>query len=116
MEKLALSIPGYGQIANTPMDTSKFVGAGGQGTIANTITVFAEPALLIGAFLMFFWAAWGVFDYIKAEGNKDALSKARRKIQWAIAGFFILVLAFFLSDTIRGILQPQAVDLTPLTK
>lgn len=101
--KLALELPwstGPTRIQNTPMNTTLFSdpSANGQVTIAAVISRGLEVALYIGGALMFFWAIWGVFDYIKAEGNKEALAKARKKIQWAIVGFIILLLSFFISD------------------
>ena len=75
--------------------------------LGDVISKFGEVALYAGGFLMFFWAAWGVFDYIRAEGNKEGLAKARKRIQWAIVGFIILILAFFLSDFVRDYLDPE---------
>ena len=85
--------------------------------IGQFITAFGNVALYAGGFLMFFWAAWGVFDYLKAEGNKEALAKARKKIQWAIIGFMILIAAFSISSFAETILQPnQNVKLQTITK
>lgn len=107
MQKLALSLPWSGSnITIDPGYTPK-TGFTSGATLGDVITRFAEVALYVGAFLMFFWALWGVFDYLKAEGNKEALAKARKKILWAIAGFVILVLAFFVSDTLQTILKPE---------
>lgn len=99
--KLALVIPGFeGPIKNSP--ATNFPTA--TTDLGQVITSFGEAALYIGGFLMFFWAVWGVFDYLLAEGNKEGLAKARKKIQWAIVGFIILLLAFFLSDLTKDIL------------
>lgn len=99
--KLSLNIPGFGSIENNPV--SKFP-ADDNFQIASVINALGEIAIYVGGFLMFFWAVWGVFDYLRAEGNKENLAKARKKIQWAIAGFVILLAAFFVSDTLQGIL------------
>jgi hypothetical protein len=116
--KLALSLPGFpGQVANNPA-AKNF--PEGTTNLAFVISKFAEVALYVGAFLMFFWAAWGVFDYIRAEGNKEALAKARKRIQWAIAGFVILLFAYFIGDVVQQILlagaNPGAKVLSPLSK
>ena len=108
--ELALNIPGFGEIqgntaSNFPANNTN---------IGDLLTSFGEVAILIGGFLMFFWATWGVFDYLRAEGNKEALAKARKRIQWAIIGFIILIMTFFLSNTIRGILNPQDTQLQEL--
>lgn len=115
--RLALTLPGWpGQIQNNPINTGPtgnpnlidpgVVGAAGQPivTLGSVINQFLIVALYAGGFLTFFWAAWGVFDYIKAEGNKEVLAKARKRIQWALAGFVILVAAIFVSDYLKVIL------------
>ena len=104
--KLALSLPWNG--GSSQIDPGYIPKPAFNPLSANLGTIITElsrVALYAGAFLMFFWAAWGVFDYIKAEGNKEALAKARKKIQWAIAGFVILLLGFFMSDFIQDIFQ-----------
>lgn len=101
MTKIALQVP-WGGTGNTTavtnpatnFQTDTFV-------LANAINEFAKVAIYIGAFLMFFWMAWGIFDYIRAEGNKEALAKARKRIQWAVAGFVILMVSFFVSDVLK---------------
>lgn len=114
--KLALQLPwgpnsqpeqiGFNPATNFPTQTT---------TLGSLITTFGQVALYAGGFLMLIWAIWGVFDYIRAEGNKEALAKARKRIQWAIAGFVILVLAFFLSDFVKDYLNPGLPALTPIT-
>lgn len=131
--KLALQIPwGPGSsptsIGNNPvtrttlMDPSAvdpYTGATGPAfTLGSILTQFANVAIYVGAFLMFFWAAWGVFDYIRAEGNKEALAKARKRIQWAIAGFIVLLLAFYISDFVKDslLLNPDGSIIRPTQK
>lgn len=114
MNKLALSLPWSGStgtitINDSANPASKFPLA--STDLAKVVNTFGEVALYIGGFLMFLWAAWGVFDYIRAEGNKEALAKARKRIQWAIVGFIILILSFFLSDFVRNTLNPGVPDL-----
>src|SRR3989344_1459 len=114
--KLALQIP-WGTnsapepINYNPVDVAKFAPSSQDLTLSAVINQFGNVAIYIGGFLMFIWAVWGVFDYIRGEGNKEALAKARKRIQWAIAGFIILLLSFFLSSAIEKILSPRAPDL-----
>lgn len=110
--KLALNIPNFGEIQSPATNFSQTT------TLGQVLTTFGQVALYVGAFLMFFWAAWGVFDYIRAEGNKEALAKARKRIQWAIAGFIILLFAFFISDYLQPLLVRTGMtgkELKPLT-
>lgn len=115
--KLALTLPGFKQIDPRYLPTQNATFDPNTVTLGSAITAFGEVALYIGGFLMFFWAVWGVFDYLRAEGNKEALAKARKKIQWAIAGFVILVLAFFISDYLVPLLAARSTSrtLSPLT-
>jgi hypothetical protein len=109
--KLSLAIPGFtGEIQNSAATNFP----SNSTTLGSVITSFGQLALYVGGALMFFWAVWGVFDYIRAEGNKEALAKARKRIQWAIAGFVILLLAFFISDFTKQILNPT--DPSTLTR
>jgi hypothetical protein len=108
--KLALSVPMFGEIqGNTAVNFPTR-----STTLGSAVTTFGEVAIYIGGFLMFMWAAWGVFDYLRAEGNKEALTKARKRIQWAIVGFIILLLSFFLSDYLRTTLNPGEPNLTKI--
>lgn len=101
--KLALQLP-WSAVGNATVDNPAKAFPAGSTDLGKVITQFGEVALYIGGFMMFFWAVWGVFDYLRAEGNKEALAKARKRIQWAIAGFIILLMAFFISDLLRDIL------------
>lgn len=121
--KLALSLPWQGgpsEINNPTINPTLFTDqTTGQVTVGAAVSRLLEVGLYVGGTLMFFWAIWGVFDYIRAEGNKEGLAKARKKIQWAIVGFIILLLSFFISEFISGILVPGGGlnrALTPLSR
>lgn len=113
MAKIALTLPwtSGGSVTIDPgANPAKSFPADSTFELAKVITQFGNATIYIGAFLMFFWAAWGVFDYIRAEGNKEALAKARKRIQWAIAGFIILLIAFYVSDFIQdSLLSPGGI-------
>lgn len=100
MSKIALTLPwttGTTQL-NTTANPAKAFPADASFELAKVVSALADTAIYVGAALMFFWMAWGVFDYIRGEGNKEALAKARKRIQWAIAGFVILLISFFVSE------------------
>lgn len=62
---------------------------------------------LAGAF-MFAWFTWGAFQYILAGGQKESLAKARARMTYAIIGFVIVILAFFLSEYVRYIFPDRS--------
>ncbi len=110
MEKLALTIDGIGEktlnddgtttqqtIIQSPTKSS-FTDLG------STLSAFYGVIFYIAFFLVLIWLVWGIFQYLFAGGNKEGLAKARGRITWAIVGFVILVIAFFVSDLLKGIL------------
>ncbi|KKR80777.1 MAG: hypothetical protein UU73_C0002G0095 [Candidatus Daviesbacteria bacterium GW2011_GWA1_41_61] len=96
MKQLALQLGGY--------DVGKFPGLNDNlrnATLGSALSQVLNIVFVVAGFLMFFWAFWGVFEYIFAGGNKEGLGKARAKITWAIVGFIILSLAFAISQYIE---------------
>jgi len=97
MNKLALGLPTFSNIQNpAPNFTGK--------TLGEILTQFISLALYVAGFMMIFWFAWGVYEYILARGNKEGLAKARNRIWWALMGFIILISAVFISDYIRNVI------------
>ena len=96
MKQLALQLGGY--------DVGKFPGLNDNlrnATLGSALSQVLNIVFVVAGFLMFFWAFWGVFEYIFAGGNKEGLGKARAKITWVIVGFIILSLAFAISQYIE---------------
>lgn len=115
MNKLALSVPGFGNVLNPP-GLKYSGGGGGVGTdLGLIVSGFANIAFLIGGFLVLFWFTWGVFQYLVAQGEKEKLAQARSRITWSIFGFIFLVASFFLSQYASTIFQPKSIKLTPVT-
>lgn len=103
MQKLALSLPQFGNIANPP----GLVFSGTRATLGNVLSGFFEIAFFIAAFLSFFWLVWGAFQYIYAGGNKENLAKARSRITWAIVGLLLVSAALLVAQFAQQILQPK---------
>jgi hypothetical protein len=61
------------------------------GIIINTvINLLLVAAVLIGLLFLI----WGGIDYITSEGQKEKISRARRKIMFALIGIIVAFLAF----------------------
>ncbi len=85
-------------------------------TLGGVISAFLNLALMVGGFLMLFWFAWGVFQYIFAGGSKEGLSYARKRIIWSIVGFVILILAFAISQFLKeDLAKPKDIPITTVT-
>ncbi len=100
---LSLKIPGNDQYIPGPPGF-KFANSDSQTSLGFVLSSFLNIVFLIAGFLMFYWLAWGVMQYIFAGGNKDALAKARARITWAITGFIILVISFAVSQYAQTLL------------
>lgn len=89
----------------------------GRPSLGDVLTAFAAVALYAGAALMFIWLIWGVYQYMIAEGNKEDLAKAKARMRWALIGFVILVVSYFISDYIENSHLPGVLmnGITPLS-
>ncbi len=89
MKELALTVPGSKDFnPNVSGLRPEFKDLG------SFLTALLPVIIYLAAFLMIFWMAWGVFEYIFAGGNKDSLSHARKRITWSIVGFLVVIISF----------------------
>lgn len=103
MNKLALSLPGFGQIDNPP----NLVFSGDNANLASIVSSLLNIAFYIGAFLAFYYLIWGAFQYILSSGDKEALGKARARITWALVGLIFIVFAYLIATYASEIFPPQ---------
>ena len=84
--------------------------------IGTILTNAFEIVVFIAGALMFFWAVWGIFQYIFAGGEKEALGKARARITWAIVGFLMVIIAYAVSQFAETIFQQPDIPVTVISK
>ncbi|MCL5784439.1 MAG: pilin [Patescibacteria group bacterium] len=112
MKQLALSLPEYNNIGENFGLKPELASA----NIGSIVSQLLDIAFIVAGFLMFIWAAWGVFQYIFSGGNKEGLAKARSRITWAIVGFIIIMLSFAISQYIQQLVPANsALPVTPVT-
>lgn len=78
------------------------LGSGEQGInsfLSNLIGLFFAAAAL--AFIIMF--VWGAVQMILSGGDKEAISKARSRITWAIVGIVLMSLSYFIFQLIQDI-------------
>jgi uncharacterized membrane protein len=102
---LFLQVPGSDIILNGPAGLEKNFPKD-QVTIGYFITKSLPLFLYIMSFVMAFWVFWGVFQYIFAGGDKNALAAARKRIQWALVGFLLIVVMILVAQY-AGQIFPQ---------
>ena len=76
-----------------------------EGNIGSIISEFLVVVFYIVGFLMFIWFVWGVFQYIFAGDNKDAVGQARKRMTWAIVGFILFLLALPISEYAQSLFR-----------
>ncbi len=81
-------------------------------SLGNLISKLYAIIIPIAGFLLLFWLAWGVFEYLFAGGDKDKLARAQRRLTWAIIGFVILILAYTIQQYTHDILAPFMINPT----
>lgn len=111
MRLLTLTLPGFGGKAQlTSPAKSEFK------DIGSLVSGFSDVIFYISFILLFLWMLWGVFKYITAEGQKEALFKARNHIRWAMVGFVVIMLAFVFSRYAKDLVVRQQPPVTPVTE
>lgn len=80
------------------------------GSIGKIVSLIL-PTLLIGAGVIFFvMIVFAGFGYIQNSGNPEALKKTQDLLKYALIGFFIVLLAYFVVKLLTEIFNIQ----TPL--
>lgn len=64
--------------------------------LSNAITLFMIAALI----LVVIYFIWGGIQWIMSGGEKSKVAAARSKLTWAIIGFIIVLLSFFIVNTL----------------
>lgn len=96
MQKLSLTLPGYGNI--TPPG-----GLPGSSTPLSTIVnVFFGVLTVAAVILALFFLVSGGIDWITSGGDKQKIASARQKITFSIIGLVLVFLAFFIINIIYG--------------
>lgn len=100
--KLALTIPGYGDI-----DTSKLprgVPTGGlSGAGGNILRTFIEALLVFAVFVALFFILRGAVAIIMSGGEKERFTKGREEIRLAIIGLLVVFFSVFVISIVSYI-------------
>ncbi len=94
MKELALTFGG--QTINPPPGIPRGGLSELQGFLGNTITLF----MVAGAFLMVIYIVWAGIQWITSGGDKAKLTAARGRITWAVIGFIIILISFFIINAL----------------
>jgi hypothetical protein len=79
---------------------------GGPGAAANIIKWGVNFLLIIAVLMALLFLIWGGIDLVTSEGQKDKLSRARKKIFFSIIGIVVAFFAFaiiYFVQTVFGV-------------
>ncbi|MBI3109584.1 hypothetical protein HYZ06_00945 [Candidatus Daviesbacteria bacterium] len=98
--KLAIQLPGFGNIPQPSPVGEKFTDLG------SLLSAILNIAFYLVVFMAFYWLVWGAWQYIMAGGNKEGLAKARARIRWALIGLLVTLIAYFVAKYAGEIFTP----------
>jgi len=90
----------FGTISPPPQLPAGARGADGINIILSNIVFLLFSAASLAFAIMFLW---GAVQMILSAGDKEAVSKARGKITWALIGIFLMALSFFIFQLIQDL-------------
>lgn len=91
---LALSVPGYGSVTPPGVPNVSI------SPIIQTGVSFLFVAAII---LTLFFLIYGGIRWIVSGGNKEKVAQARQTLTYAVIGLIIVLLSFFIINTIFGL-------------
>lgn len=106
MRELALNFGG--QTINPPSGIPQGGLSNLKVYLGNTLTLF----MVAGAFLMIIFIVWGGIQWITSGGDKAKLTTARGRITWAIIGFIIILISFFILNALGYLFKVDLLNLT----
>lgn len=62
--------------------------------VGKLLTTGLQIVFLVAGLMTLFYLLWGAFDWVTSNGEKEALSKAQKKMTSAVVGLILLVAAF----------------------
>ncbi len=98
LHKLALNVPGLSGDTNIPNPEGLQFSGPAQTSVGYVLSQFLNLTFTIAIILSFIWFVWGAYEYIVAQGQKEALSAAKERIRYSLVGFIILVAAFLIGN------------------
>lgn len=98
MDKLALNVPGFSGDTNIPNPDGLQFSGPAQTSLGYVVSQFLNLTFTLALVLTFVWFVWGAYEYLVAQGQKEALASARNRIKWAVIGFVVLILAFLIGN------------------
>lgn len=101
MKELAqLKTPGY----DTPIQAPSGIPTGGSTSVGTVMGMLLGILIALAVMAAVGFMLWGAIQWITSQGDKQKVAKARSTIIAAIIGLIIVIFAFFIVNSIGGLL------------
>jgi ABC-type Fe3+ transport system permease subunit len=98
LNKLALNVPGISGDTNIPNPEGLQFSGPAQTSLGYVLSQFLNLFFTLAIVLSFLYFVWGAYEYIIAQGQKEALNNAKERIRYSLVGFILIVIAFLISN------------------
>lgn len=109
--KIALSLPGFGQI-DEPTGLPKGVPTGGIETASKVIGVIFDFVIVAAIVFAAYLLIRGGINMMTSGGDKERFAKGRERLRYAIIGLIIVFLSFGLINFIGAFFGVNLLNLT----
>ncbi len=92
--KLALRIPGFGDIDSTILPSGVPVGGLDKGN--KIIGTLIEFALIVALLFALYKIAHAAYNMITSYGDKEKFAQGRNTLSFAIVGLLVIIFSFFI--------------------
>lgn len=98
MSKITLNVPGLTGDTNIPNPGGLQFSGPEQTSLGYVISQFFNLIFYIAIVLSFLYFVWGAYEYMVAQGKKEALAAAKERIRYSLVGFILLIAAFLIGN------------------
>ncbi len=98
MKNLALTLPGYGEIASPAIKFSS------EATIGEVLTALLPYIFVLAGIILFGYLIMGGFAFLTSAGDPEKIKTAQKKLVNAVIGFIIIFAAYWLAQILEEVL------------
>ena len=74
------------------------------GTIGAVVSEILKYLYPFAGLILFFMLIWGGFSFLTAAGDEEKIKSGQQRITWAVVGFLVLFVAFWLMRLLQFVL------------
>ncbi len=99
--------PLFTLLAQVRFDNPDINPAAKYSSISSFTNLLIPLMLVVGGLMTLIMLMYGAFQYLKSEGNPDAIKKAQSTLVYALIGIFLMFISFVITRVIGFIFKVQ---------